>query len=78
MIAIFFYNISRYHGKYGTSVAIYKSREAIRNGEGSVEYMKTYKFQYPDEERVFDQEAQIEELKKKVLKKYPNVEFINL
>lgn len=62
MIARFIYNISRHHGKYGTSVAVFESVESMRNGDG----------------RAFDQEAQIEELKQKIEKKYPNVEFIDL
>lgn len=78
MIAKFYYNISRHYGKYGTAVAVFESRESMRNGEAWLMYAKTYKFQNPDEDRVCDQEAQVEELKRKVLAKYPDVEFINL
>ena len=78
MIAIFYYNIPRYHGKYGTAVAVFESRESMRNGAAPLMYARTYKFQNPDEERVCDEEAQVEELKRKVLAKYPYVEFINL
>lgn len=78
MIARFIYNISRHHGKYGTSVAVFESVESMRNGGKCYEYLKTYKHQNPGDGRAFDQEAQIEELKQKIEKKYPNVEFINL
>lgn len=50
----------------------------MRNCEQPVAYYKTYKHQTPDEERVCDGDRQIEELKAKVLKNFPNVEFINL
>lgn len=78
MIARFHYNIPRHHGKYGTAVSIYESREAMRNGEMWVKYFKTYKYQNPGDGRVCDSEKQIEELKSKVLKQFPNVEFLNL
>lgn len=50
----------------------------MRNCEQPVAYYKTYKHQTPDEERVCDSDRQIEDLKAKVLKNFPNVEFINL
>lgn len=50
----------------------------MRNCEQPVAYYKTYKHQTPDEERVCDGDRQIEDLKAKVLKNFPNVEFINL
>lgn len=50
----------------------------MRNGEMWVKYFKTYKYQNPGDGRVCDSEKQIEELKSKVLKQFPNVEFLNL
>lgn len=78
MIARFHYNIPRHHGKYGTAVSVFNNREEMRNCEQPVAYYKTYKHQTPDEERVCDGDRQIEDLKAKVLKNFPNVEFINL
>ena len=78
MIARFIYNISRHHGKYGTSVAVFESIEEMRNGGKCYEYIKTYKYQNPGDGRAFDQQAQIEELKGKIIKKFPNIEFVNL
>lgn len=72
MIAYFLYNIPRHHGKYGTGVAVYNNRESRKNGEMWVELLKTYKHQ---NEYGVDLDAQIEELKSRVSKKYPGIEF---
>lgn len=72
MIAYFLYNIPRHHGKYGTGVAVYNNRESRKNGEMRVELLKTYKHQT---EYGVDFDAQIEELKSRVSKKYPGIEF---
>lgn len=75
MIARFYYNIPRCKGRYGTAVAVFSSREEMLNGGKC--YMRTYKFQNPDEERAVDTDAQVAELRLKVLRKYPEYEFIN-
>lgn len=77
MIAIFFYNIPRHHGKYGTAVAVYTSREDMRNGLMPIAYFKTYKHQKTDDDRECGEDRQINDLKAKVLKNFPDVEFIN-
>lgn len=76
MIARFYYNISRHHGKYGTTVAVFDSFESMENDGKCIERIRTYKYQNPGDGRAFDQDAQIEELKQKIEKKYPNIEFI--
>lgn len=78
MIARFHYNIPRHHGKYGTAVSIFNSREEMHNCEKPIVYYKTYKYQNPDEKRSCDSNRQVEDLKAKVLKNFPDVEFINL
>lgn len=78
MIARFHYNISRHHGKYGTAVSVFANKEAMRNGEHPLAYFKTYKYQNPDDGRVCDSDRQIEDLRAKVVKNFPDVEFINL
>lgn len=81
MVAHFYYNIPRHHGKYGIAVSVYNSVEDRRADYNEcsfsrrIAYMKTYKHQTPDG---CDIKAQIAELKNKVLTKYPNCEFDNL
>lgn len=81
MVAHFYYNIPRQHGKYGLAVSVYNSAEDRladyndRTFSRRVAYHKTYKHQTADG---CDIEAQIEELKTKVLRQYPNCEFDNL
>ena len=78
MIAKFHYNIPRHHGKYGTAVSVFNSREDMRDGLMPIAYFKTYKHQKTDDDRVCDGDRQINDLKTKVLKNFPDVEFINL
>lgn len=78
MIAKFHYNIPRHHGKYGTAVSVFNSREDMIDGLMPIAYYKTYKHQNPDDDRVCDSDRQISDLKAKVLKNFPDVEFINL
>ena len=84
MVAHFHYNISRHHGKYGLAVSVYNSAEDRRldydecSTNRRLAYFKTYKFQNPDDGRVVDTEAQINELKNKVLSKFPDCIFDNL
>ena len=78
MIAKFHYNIPRHHGKYGTAVSVFNSREDMIDGLMPIAYYKTYKHQNPDDDRVCDSDRQISDLKAKVLRNFPDVEFINL
>ena len=73
MIAYFLYNIGRHHGNYGTGCAVYANMESRQNGEMWVELFKTYKH---NNEFGVDLDAQIEELKTRVSKKYPGIEFV--
>lgn len=80
MVAHFYYNIPRHHGKYGLAVSVYKSvddRIADYNEcswDRCLAYIKTYKH---NTEEGCDEEAQIAELTKKVLAKFPDCVFDN-
>lgn len=75
MIARFHYHTTRHHGKYGTAVSVFNSRESMHNGDGPIAYFRTYKYQNPDGS--CDGEKQVECLRAKVLKNFHDVEFIN-
>ena len=80
MVAHFYYHIPRHHGKYGLAVSVYNSVEDRKADYDectfarSLAYMKTYKHNTPDG---CDVEAQVNELTKKVLAKFPGCIFDN-
>ena len=85
MIAKFYYNIARHHGKYGLMVKVWKDEETkfrfinartyeeMENNKPAM-VAKTYKFNTDDG---CDIDAQVMELKAKVLKIYPHTSFLN-
>ena len=80
MVAHFYYNIPRHRGKYGLAVSVYNSVEDRKADYDEctfarrLAYMKTYKHNTADG---WDGEAQINELTKKVLAKFPGCIFDN-
>ena len=75
-VAQFFKNISRHRGKYGMMAVVYKGLGSTINGDEPLKVLKTYKYQNTDGGLGCDNEAQFNDLKCRVLKLYPDVEFI--